>query len=149
MSRALLVIANDAIRAKAVRWVTIAPKDTRIEFKGPKRTLPQNDCMWRNLTKISEQLTWHGQKYSPDDWKDYLMHALRRARWMPDEDGGMVPVGMRTSDRSIPEMGEMIELTYAFGARHGVDFDDSQQSTARERPAATSAVGDQTQRARA
>lgn len=90
MGRALLVLSSDAIREKAKAWVDKAPPLSRITFQGPKRTLPQNDRQWWLLTAISEQLVWHGQRYSPDEWKEYMMHALRKARWMPDEDGGMV-----------------------------------------------------------
>lgn len=120
MGRAVLLINSNEARDKAHLWIARAPWNSRITFQGPKRTLPQNDLMWCRLTELSERLTWHGQRYSPDDWKDYLMHALKRARWMPDEDGGMVPVGMRTSDLSKEEMGELLDLMDAFAARHGV-----------------------------
>jgi hypothetical protein len=124
LARAVLVLTNADARAKAVRWIGQAPEGTRVEFKSPRRTLEQNSKMWAMLTELSEQLMWHGRKYTPDDWKDYLMHALKHARWMPDEEGGMVPIGMRTSDLSKDEMGELIELMTAFGAEHGVLFSD-------------------------
>lgn len=123
MSRALLVLVNDQIRARALHWVKIAPVGTRLELKKPKRSLEQNALMWVLLTQVADQLEWHGQKYSADDWKDFVLHSLRRARWMPGEDGGMIPIGLRTSDLSKEEMTELIELLLAFGAQHGVDFD--------------------------
>jgi NinB protein len=121
MSRALLVLANDRIRQRAVHWIMVAPKDTRVEFKGPRRSNDQNSLLWVWLTEIATKLEWHGQKYSADDWKDYLMHSLRRARWMPDEDGGMVPIGMRTSDLSKEDFSNLLELTMAFATSHGVN----------------------------
>lgn len=121
---AVIVLGFAKDRTRAHLLIEQAPVNTRIWVKAPKRTLPQNDLMWSRLTELSRQLDWHGQKYTPDDWKDYLMHALRRARWMPDEDGGMVPVGMRTSDLSKEEMGELLDLMDAFAARHGVAFAD-------------------------
>ena len=42
MSRALLILANDEIRAKAARWVKAAPVGTRVEFKQAKRSTEQN-----------------------------------------------------------------------------------------------------------
>lgn len=131
MGRALLVLANDAIRQKAVHWVMIAPRETRVTFQGPVRTLDQNSALWLWLTAIATQLTWRdGQRYSADDWKDYLMHSLRRARWMPDEDGGMVPIGMRSSDLSKQEFADLLELTMAFAARHGVTIPDLESPAA-------------------
>jgi NinB protein len=121
MSRALLILANDRIRQKAAHWIMVAPKDTRVEFKGPRRSNDQNSLLWVWLTEIARKLEWRGQKYSADDWKDYLMHSLRRARWMPDEDGGMVPIGMRTSDLSKEDFSNLLELTMAFATSHGVN----------------------------
>lgn len=122
MSRAVLILSGKAERDKAIQWICNAPVNTRVEFKRAKRTLPQNARMYAMLTEIAEQLTWHGVKYSADDWKDYFMHALKKARWMPSEDGGMVPIGMHTSDLSKDEFGDLMELIAEFGARNGVQF---------------------------
>lgn len=124
MSRAFLVLDSKAKRAKAAHWLALAPDGTRVEFKRPRRSLEQNALLWSRLTELSEQLTWHGQRYTPEDWKDYSMHALRKARWMPDEDGGMVPIGLRSSDLSKDEMRDLLDLIEAFGARNGVTFSD-------------------------
>lgn len=124
MSRALIVLRTKADRDKASRWAQGVSVGSRVEFKAPRRSLPQNDLMWELLTILSNSLEWRGQKWPPEDWKDYMMHSLKRMRWMPDEDGGMVPVGMRTSDLSKDEMSDLIECIYAFGARNGVTFSD-------------------------
>ena len=127
MSRALLILANDEVRKRAERWVKAAPVGTRVEFKAPRRSPDQNSMLWLWLTAIASQLDWHGQKYSTEDWKDYLMHSFKRARWMPDEEGGMVPIGMRTSDLTKQEMADLLELCMAFGASHGVDIPPMEQ----------------------
>lgn len=125
MSRVALILNGSVERQRACSWVMKAPAGTRFELKESKRTLPQNARMWAMLTEVARSLEWHGQRYSADDWKDYFMHALKRMRWMPDEDGGMVPIGMRTSDLGVSEMGDLMELIAAFGARHGVTFSDA------------------------
>lgn len=123
MSRAVLVLHTPELREKAISWIRAAPHDTRVEFKKKRRSNDQNALMWVLLTHLAENLEWHGQKLPAEDWKDFMMHGLRRARWVPAEDGaGMVPIGMRTSDLSSEEMSELIEFIYAFGARHGVDL---------------------------
>lgn len=109
-----------------------ATKAMRIEFREAKRTDAQNRLMWPYLTAISKQLLWHGQKYTPDDWKDYLMHQLGNGRWMPAEDGGMVPIGMRTSDLSKQEFGDLITVIQAFAARNGVILGDEQPDAAND-----------------
>jgi hypothetical protein len=128
MSRALLILDSPQNRQRAHAWVIKAPFGTRLEFKAARRSTDQNAKMWCCLTEVASQLEWHGQKYTAEDWKDYFMHAMRRARWMPSEDGGLVPIGMRTSDLSKGEMVELIELVLAFGAEHGVIFNEPDES---------------------
>ena len=119
---ALLVLSNDAQRAKAIEWIRRAERNSRVEFKGPKRTLPQNDRQWALLTDVSTQLCWHGQFYPPESWKEYFMHDYQGAIWMPHESGGMVPIGRSTSRLSKADHAEYTMLIEAFGARHGVKF---------------------------
>lgn len=128
MSRVALILTSRAVRERASHWVQIAPSGTRFELKEAKRSNEQNALMWVYLTEVARTLDWHGQRYSADDWKDFFMHALNRARWMPSEDGGMVPVGMRTSDLSKSEMGDLITLIQAFSARHGVVLGNEEQA---------------------
>lgn len=130
MGRALLVLANEAFRLKAIDWIRRAPLDTRVEFKGPKRTLPQNDRMWAMLTDLSGQLAWHGQRLAPDDWKLVMLDALRREtheqlRIVPNTDGtGFVNLSTSSSDLSKDEMTSLIEIIFAFGAQHSVDWSE-------------------------
>ena len=126
MGRALITLHQDGDRQKAVRWAMIAPQGTRLEFKKPKRTIPQNDRMWSMLTDVATQLAWHGVKLTPDDWKLIFLDALKRElRMVPNIDGtGFVNLGRSSSDLSKEEMSDLFEIIHAFGARHGVVFHD-------------------------
>jgi len=127
MSRALLTLRTIADRDRACRWVRQAPIGSRVEFKSPRRTLPQSDKMWAMLTDIARQVDWYGQKLTADDWKDVFTASLRRAHVVPGLDGVFVPLGMHTSDMSKEEMSALIELIYAFGAERGVIFGDDRR----------------------
>lgn len=120
MSRYLLTIRTEKDRAKAADWLARLPLGWRVEFKETKRSVPQNDRMWAMLTEISTQLVWHGHRYSPEDWKDYFMHALNGGRFMPSEDGGMIPIGRSTSKLGKQEHSLLTELMEGFAERHGV-----------------------------
>lgn len=126
MTRYLIPIAGDADRTKAANWASKAPIGTRVEFKAPKRSLPQNDRMWAMLTDIATQLPWHGIKLTPDDWKLIFLDALKRElRMVPNIDGsGFVNLGRSSSDLSKSEMTDLIDLMHAFGAEHDVVFHD-------------------------
>ena len=124
MGRALIVLTSKADRDKAIKWVSHAPWNTRVEFKASKRSVPQNDRMWAMLTDVAEQLTWHGVKLAPDDWKLVFLYALKReVRMVPNLNGdGFVNLGRSSSDLSKDEMSDLMEIIAEFGARHGVEF---------------------------
>ena len=124
MSRATLILNSELVRAKAKRWIDGLPHGTRVEFKAPKRTLPQNDKMWAMLTEISEQIVYHGLKLAPDDWKLLFLDALKReVRTVPNLDGnGIVSLGRSSSDLSREEFAGLIEIITEWGVRNGVTF---------------------------
>jgi hypothetical protein len=129
MTRATLILANAAVRQRAAHWCTVAPVGTRLDFKAPKRTLPQNARFWAMLTDVAQQVPWHGLKLSADDWKIVFLDSLKReVRMVPNIDGnGFVQLGRSSSDLSKEEMGMLMELIAAFGANHGVVFQDDAQ----------------------
>lgn len=120
MSRHAIVLWNEADQKKAWSYIAQAPVGTRLEFKTPKRSIPQNDRLWLLLTEVARQLDWHGSKYTPEEWKDFFMHAFRGEKWMPAEDSGMVPIGRSTSQLGKDEFGEFMALIEAFCARHAI-----------------------------
>ena len=133
MSRVLLVLNSPADKRKAISWIEKAPPGTRVEFKAPRRTLPQNDRMWAMLTDIARQVRWHGIKLSPNDWKLIFLDALKReVRLVPNLDGnGFVNLGCSSSDLSVAEFSDLLELIAEFGTRNGVKFgDDVRQEVA-------------------
>lgn len=130
MSRALLTLRNSADKARATAWIARAPVGTRLEFKAPRRSIPQNDRLWAMLTDVASQLAWHGRRLSANDWKIVFLDALHReVRMVPNINGnGFVNIGQSSSDLSKDEMSAMIDLIAAFGAQHGVTFHDDAEA---------------------
>ena len=126
MSRATVIISNEADRQKIAKWAAKVPVGTRVEFKETKRSIPQNDRMWAMLTDVSQQVMHSRMRLSPDDWKLVFLDGLKREmRVVPNLDGtGVVPLGRSSSDLSVSEFTDLIELIFAFGAKHGVKFQD-------------------------
>jgi hypothetical protein len=132
MSRYTFTLHSAADRARALRAITAAPNGSRVEVKAAKRSLPQNDRMWAMLTEIAMQVTWHGQRLRPDDFKLIFLDALKReVRAVPNIDGnGFVNLGRSSSDLTKQEMSDLIEIIHAFGAKHGVKFQDDAEQAA-------------------
>lgn len=117
------ILSHDQARANALQWVKSAPHGHSVTISEPTRTLEQNSLLWPLLGELAKQVTWHGQKLTADDWKDLLTASLRKQRAAPAIDGnGFVVFGERTRTYTKAQFSELIELIYAFGAQHDVQF---------------------------
>jgi hypothetical protein len=125
-SRAVLILAGEPQRTRAVSWVHKAPAGTRVEFRAPKRTTDQNAKLWAMLTDIAQQKEHCGRKYTTDQWKCLFLHALgKEMQFIPSLDGStFLPYGNSSSALSKSEMAELIEFITAWGAQNGVVFGD-------------------------
>jgi hypothetical protein len=95
-----------------------------LTVKQQPRSTPQNRRMWAMLQDIADQVEWHGQKLTPDDWKHIFSASLKKQRAVQGIDGGFVVLGQSTSRMTKAEMSDMQELMAAFGAERGVIFKD-------------------------
>lgn len=87
-----------------------------------ERTVEQNSKLWAMLGDISHQVEWYGQMLTSWDWKDIFTSALKKSKVVPGIDGGFVVCGLHTSRMSKEDLSELIELIYAFGSEHGVNW---------------------------
>jgi len=88
------------------------------------RSLPQNSKIWAIFTDMEKQLSWHGQKMSKDDWKDLLCHEWKAQKLVPAISGGFCILNARTSKASKKEIGDLIEISYAFGSSHRIKWSE-------------------------
>ena len=123
MSRAVLVLNTDKVRDTARKWVGEAKPGTRVEFKAPRRSLPQNDAFWAAMTDIARQAVWHGERLSPEDWRLLFLDALNRdAQVVPSLDGRGYVELRRTSDLSKEEFSDLLEVVYAWCAQNNISL---------------------------
>jgi hypothetical protein len=119
------ILAHDLARVNAAKFCMDAPEGWIVTIGEPTRTLEQNALLWPLLQRLADQVVWHGAKLSKEDWKDMLTASLRKQRAAPGIDGGFVVFGERTKTYSKAQFSELLELIYAFGAQHGVTFEEA------------------------
>ena len=130
MTRRKFMLVHDTARANAADYVLNAPEGYCVEVKPATRTLKQNAKLWTMLGDLASQIEWHGQSLTAENWKDMCTAALKRQQVVPGIDGGFVVLGTSTRRMTKPEMGELIEFMYAFGAQHGVQWSDPAEMAA-------------------
>jgi hypothetical protein len=133
MSRAMLILQSTSERDKAIAWVRKAPTGSRVEFKGPARSLDQNSRFWAMLTDCAVQGRIEGRRFNTEDWKTMFMTAYAEERGLEIRHlpavnrAGMIPCGRSSSDLSVAEMSELMEWIAAWGAENGIKFHDQEE----------------------
>jgi hypothetical protein len=130
MPRSLAVIYTEEDRRRILAAVKAAPIGSRVDIKGPKRTLDQNSRMWCMLTDIvrQEKNVIGGLICGTEELKAIFMQERGlQPDVLPTLDGrGFFVVGHSSSRLSKAEMAELIESIFAYGAEQGVVWSDPQ-----------------------
>ncbi|MCK1430873.1 recombination protein NinB [Bradyrhizobium sp. 87] len=133
MSRAMLILQSASEREQAIQWVRKAPTGSRVEFKGPARSVDQNSRFWAMLTDVAVQGRVNDRRFNTEDWKIMFMTAYAEERGLEIRHlpalnrAGMIPCGRSSSDLSVHEMSELMEWIAAWGAENGITFHDQEE----------------------
>lgn len=121
-----IILIGDTQRQYAKQCIDEAKPMSVVTIKDPTRTNLQNARLHALVAEVSKQLKWHGMTLDVEDWKKFFMASLNsEMRLVPNEAGtGFVDLGRRTRNLTIGEMTDLMTVVEAFGARHGVTFND-------------------------
>lgn len=127
MDKQVFILTHPLARRNAAMTCAQAPSGYVVSITPPKRSSIQNARMWAMLGDIAAQVPWkvndQDEFLDAEDWKNVLTASLREEkRTAQGYRGGMVLLGRRTSRMTSPQMSELIELMFAFGAEHGVSW---------------------------
>lgn len=126
-----VILVGPSQRAFAKSLIDKAPPYAVVTVKEDNRTVEQNKALWPRLADIAAQVTWHGEKLTDEEWKDVFTAALKdHQRVVRGINGGLVFVGGRTSQMTVREFSDLIELINAFGAEHGVVWSEPKKEEA-------------------
>jgi hypothetical protein len=123
-------LVHQQARMNAARAVAEAPQGYVITVAEPTRNLEQNALLWVYLSAFSAQLEWpvngRMQKLDAESWKDILSAAFQKetARLAHGLDGGVVMLGMRTSQMGRRQFAEFVTFIQAVAADRGVVLDE-------------------------
>lgn len=150
MSDMVIIRATDSDRIRVLRFDIVRQKVEEILRSGsnvmlrvglhiPKRSLEQNDMMWRLLHALSDGLrvsvmdVMAGRlemtALNPEDMKDYMsaqfmfeksIDEQRRPKMAVVGNGTMVMLGLRTSRMNTKQMSDFIEFLHARCAENGI-----------------------------
>ena len=123
-----IILRGQSQRDLAKRMIDAAPTDAVVKIGAPGRTLSQNDKMWAMISDVSRAKP-EGRTHTPEIWKALFMSACGHAvQFEQGLDGTPFPIGFRSSRLSKPQMSDLIEFIYSYGAEHGVVWSDETYS---------------------
>jgi len=124
-------IVGDRQRAYAHRVIDEAPIGHVMRLGAETRRDAQNRRLWPMIEDIRQQVPGF-DVYSKEDIKLRFMNALgTEMRFLPTlENDGIFPVGMSSSTLTVAQFSALIELIFAFGAKHGVRWSEPVEQAA-------------------
>lgn len=129
------VLSHALARRRALAAVAEAPEGYGVTIAEPTRSVEQNSAQWPILQAFAEQLMWpvNGQMVhmSKEEWKDVLSAAFQNetARLAMGLNGGVVLLGMRTSQMGKRQFSEWLDFLNATAVARGVVFETDAQPT--------------------
>ncbi len=120
---------------KAHGWVAKAIEGGGkvMEIRDAKRTDPQNAALWSILGQVQKQRPVHnGVSMTPELWKSVFMQAAgQEIVFVPTlEDGGMFPLGLRSSQLTKVEFSDLLEFILCWTAKEGLEIEHFEQVAA-------------------
>lgn len=119
-------LAHDEARRRAMACVAEAPEGYVVTVQEPTRSTDQNAAQWPILEAFAEQLQWpvNGAmvKLTAEEFKDVLTAAFQgeTVRLAMGLNGGVVMLGLRTSQMGKRRFSEWLDFLNATAALRGV-----------------------------
>ena len=124
-------LVGQSQRDFAKQMIDAAPSGYVVKIAAETRRDAQNRKLWPMIFDLQRQVP-EMAGYSAEDIKLRLLNALgTELRFLPALEGqGMFPVGMRSSTLTVEQFSGLVELIYAYGAKHGVRWSEPQSHAA-------------------
>jgi hypothetical protein len=128
-------LVKNTVRENAIQAIREAAHNSRVVIHDPQRSIPQNDRLHAMCDDVARQIEWRDvfnrpKRMSAEKWKRFFACMWVRASGgdstvVPNEDGtGFYDLSMSTTELSVSEAGDLMEMIAAFGAERGVEFNE-------------------------
>jgi hypothetical protein len=126
-----VILVGDTQRAYAKRLIDEAPAGYVVKIAAETRRDAQNRKLWPMLLDIQRQVP-EMLLFTTEDIKLRFLNALGvEMRFLPALEGqGSFPIGLRSSLLTVEQFSGLIELLYAYGAKHGVRWTEPLEKAA-------------------
>lgn len=125
MKPAQIIIRGDPDRNLLKRWADRVPVGYSVTFAEKPHSSEQREKFHAMVREVAKSVEYYGKKRTEEAWKALFVAAYEKAEMLPGLDGEtIVQIRRSTTTFGVKEYSDLIEIVYAYGAAHGVTFND-------------------------
>jgi len=119
-----MTLIHESLRPVIHRAVDKTPVGFVVEIRPQNRSDEANARFHVAVRAVAKAIPeWGGITLDEEDWKRLFVAVVHGQKVVPNPNGhGLIVLNQKTSLMTRPEMSELTEYVYAFGAEHGVEF---------------------------
>jgi hypothetical protein len=119
-----VILRGQPQRNLAKQLIDKAPENSFVKISPLTRSNEQNNKMWALIEDVMNAMP-EGRQHTKEVWKAIFMNALgHETAFAMGINNEIFPIGFKSSQLSVRQMSDLIEVIYAYGAKHNVKWSE-------------------------
>ena len=119
-----VILRGQPQRNLAKQFIDKAPENSFVKISPLTRSNEQNNKMWALIEDVMNAMP-EGRQHTKEVWKAIFMNALgHETAFAMGINNEIFPIGFKSSQLSVRQMSDLIEVIYAYGAKHNVKWSE-------------------------
>ena len=119
-----VILRGQLQRNLAKQFIDKAPENSFVKISPLTRSNEQNNKMWALIEDVMNAMP-EGRQHTKEVWKAIFMNALgHETAFAMGINNEIFPIGFKSSQLSVRQMSDLIEVIYAYGAKHNVKWSE-------------------------
>jgi hypothetical protein len=119
-----VILRGQPQRNLAKQFIDKAPENSVVKISPLTRSNEQNNKMWALIEDVMNAMP-EGRQHTKEVWKAIFMNALgHETAFAMGINNEIFPIGFKSSQLSVRQMSDLIEVIYAYGAKHNVKWSE-------------------------
>jgi len=119
-----VILRGQPQRNLAKQFIDKAPENSVVKISPLTRSNEQNNKMWALIEDVMNAMP-EGRQHTKEVWKAIFMNALgHETAFAIGINNEIFPIGFKSSQLSVRQMSDLIEVIYAYGAKHNVKWSE-------------------------
>jgi hypothetical protein len=120
-----VILRGQPQRNLAKQFIDKAPENSVVKISPLTRSSEQNNKMWALIEDVMNAMP-EGRQHTKEVWKAIFMNALgHETAFALGINNEIFPIGFKSSQLSVRQMSDLIEVIYSYGAKHNIKWSEN------------------------